>query len=120
MNNYAIVDQNGNIINIVLWDGELGWCPPEGCIAVQSDIAMVGGTYLDSVFSSPLQVQALAELIKSDVVMNRISEAVCLGLNSWTGEDVVAFVNYRRELRDFVDGTTTGPLPTQPSYPVGT
>jgi hypothetical protein len=58
----------------------------------------------------------------SDVTMNRTSEAVALGFNSWTGTDVVAFVNYRRALRAIVNGTdtTSTSIPSKPSYPAGT
>jgi hypothetical protein len=58
----------------------------------------------------------------SDVTMNRTSEAVSLGLNSWTGTDVVAFVNYRRALRAIVNGadTTSTSIPSKPAYPAGT
>lgn len=53
-NNYAIV-QDGNIIDVVLWDGEAQWTPPEGTDAVPcgNNVCQVGGTYIDNVFSPP-------------------------------------------------------------------
>jgi len=58
----------------------------------------------------------------SDTTMHRIGEAVALGLNSWTGTDVVAWVNYRRALRAILDGTDTSStsIPSRPAYPSGT
>ncbi len=28
---YAVIDQGGNVINIILWDGVAEWSPPDGC-----------------------------------------------------------------------------------------
>lgn len=61
-------------------------------------------------------------LVDSDITMTRITEAVILGLNTWTATDVVAWVNYRRALRNIVNGTdtTSTAIPTKPAYPAGT
>lgn len=61
-------------------------------------------------------------LVDSDVTMTRIMEAVVLGLNTWTASDVVAWVNYRRALRNIINGTdtTSTSIPTKPAYPAGT
>lgn len=56
MSNYAIVNvASGNVDNVVVWDGSAssGWSPPDGSIAVQSDIAQPGWIYQDGVFSPP-------------------------------------------------------------------
>lgn len=58
-------------------------------------------------------------LAKSDVTIARTGEAISLGLNTFTSSDVVAFVNYRRTLRQRADGQGSGPLPTPPAFPVG-
>ena len=43
---YAVVDDATNIVvNVVLWDGEAEWAPPDGCTAVQSDTLYIGATY---------------------------------------------------------------------------
>ena len=70
----------------------------------------------------PLPSLALQALAASDTAMHRIAEAVSLGLNSWTGTDVVAWTNYRRELRAISDGSdlTATALPAKPAYPAGT
>ncbi|MEB5973215.1 tail fiber assembly protein [Pantoea dispersa] len=52
---YAIVDQNGNVINTVVWDGENDWVPPEGTtvIAAGDSGAGIGWTYKNGEFISP-------------------------------------------------------------------
>jgi hypothetical protein len=61
-------------------------------------------------------------LDNSDTTMHRIAEAVSLGLNSWTGVDVVAWIDWRRALRAIVDGSdaTSTSIPAKPAYPAGT
>jgi len=61
-------------------------------------------------------------LDSTDTTMHRIAEAVSLGLNSWTSDDIVAFVQYRRALRAIVDGADTASvaIPSKPPYPSGT
>lgn len=39
---YAVVDADGKVVNVVLWDGQSDWVPPEGSEAVQSDDADIG------------------------------------------------------------------------------
>ena len=41
---YAIVN-NGIVENVVVWDGETPYTPPEGSIIVQSDVAGIGWSY---------------------------------------------------------------------------
>lgn len=53
---YAVINtETGIVENVVVWDGsvESGWSPPEGCIAIQSDVAGIGWTYVDGVFIAP-------------------------------------------------------------------
>lgn len=69
------------------------------------------------------QALARAALDRSDVTMARVTEAVALGLNSSTGADVVAYVNWRRGLRAIVgasSGTAQAALPAEPPFPAGT
>ncbi len=63
---YAIVDQNGNVINTVVWDGENDWVPPEGTtvIAAGDSGAGIGWTYKDGVFTPP----PAPEVPKEDLV----------------------------------------------------
>lgn len=41
---YAIVN-NGIVENVIVWDGETPYTPPEGSIIVQSDVAGIGWSY---------------------------------------------------------------------------
>lgn len=53
---YAVIDIQTNIVvNVVVWDGHSSWSPPEGCIAIQSDLAGIGWTYnpKDGSFTPP-------------------------------------------------------------------
>jgi hypothetical protein len=90
-----------------------------GCWAVSGG-ALVA--YTPPAVPVPLAKQALTALTDSDTTMHRISEAVALGLNTWAGADVVAWVNYRRALRAIGNGTatTSTALPTKPAFPGGT
>jgi hypothetical protein len=52
--NYAIIDNTGLVVNVILWDGESEWQPPEGYQAVElTDGAGIGWTYADGVFTPP-------------------------------------------------------------------
>ena len=52
---YAVYDENGLISNIVMWDGQNEWTPPEGTTAVKINEsgAGIGWTYKDGVFTPP-------------------------------------------------------------------
>jgi hypothetical protein len=63
---------------------------------------------------------ARAALDDSDITMHRLTEAVALGLTTFTAVDAAAFVTYRRTLRQISDGTLDEALPVKPSFPVGT
>lgn len=50
---FAIVDSNGKVTNISLWDGGSDWIPPEGCTAIlvpDGSVAEIGGSYIDGEF----------------------------------------------------------------------
>jgi hypothetical protein len=64
MSNYAVVDSNGNVINICVWDGVSLWSPPEGTTAVLCDDepnAESGGTYINGVFARAVVDVPVAE-----------------------------------------------------------
>lgn len=43
---YAVIDTQTNVVvNMVLWNPESTWQPPEGTYLIQSDIAKIGDTY---------------------------------------------------------------------------
>jgi len=53
MQRFALIDGGGLVQNVILWDGCDDWSPPEGMIAIASDVAEIGGSYLDGEFSAP-------------------------------------------------------------------
>lgn len=52
---YALVDSNGLIQNVIIWDGVSEWSPPDGLTEVEdtAQVATIGGTYLNGVFTAP-------------------------------------------------------------------
>lgn len=52
--NYAIIDASNLVINMVAWDGNPPWQPPDGCIAVlATSEASIGWSYIDGEFIPP-------------------------------------------------------------------
>lgn len=53
---YAIVDADGNITNVSLWDGKTPWQPPEGHKAIKDEEnkAEIGGKYDGKKFLPPI------------------------------------------------------------------
>lgn len=70
------------------------------------------------------QGNVLAALIKTDVTMARITEAVALGRTTWDAPDVVALAEHRRDLRSILSqpkpDVIPGELPSHPGFPGGT
>lgn len=52
---YAIVDKDGNITNVSLWDGKTPWQPGEGLKAIkdENNEAQIGGKWDGKVFLPP-------------------------------------------------------------------
>ncbi|EFH3036732.1 MULTISPECIES: tail fiber assembly protein [Enterobacteriaceae] len=63
---YAVVNSDGLIINIVVWDGVTEWGPPEGTHAVRcgDNLCGIGGTYKEGVFNVPPE----PEVPKEDLI----------------------------------------------------
>jgi hypothetical protein len=53
--NYAIVDGNGNVINVVSWDGKTPWSPGAGLQAIPDPTGTVGigWTFVNGAFVAP-------------------------------------------------------------------
>lgn len=49
---YAVIDQNGNVVNTVEWDGQTPYALPQ-CTLVQNDMAGIGWTYAGGTFTPP-------------------------------------------------------------------
>lgn len=43
--NYAVVDEDNNVVNVIAWDGVTEYNPGKGLTLVQSDTAGKGHTY---------------------------------------------------------------------------
>lgn len=68
------------------------------------------------------QAFAVAVLQSTDAVIPKVVEAVILGKNNFTGADVVAFMQWREQLRAIIAAPTGDPsvsLPPQPPVPAG-
>ena len=54
MDNYAIINElTGKVVNTVVLGKDSEWLPPDGCIAVQSNIASIGWSYIHGEFMAP-------------------------------------------------------------------
>lgn len=53
--NYAVIDVNGNVVNVIAWDGISTYNPGAGLTLVQSDVAGIGWIYASGVFTNPKQ-----------------------------------------------------------------
>jgi hypothetical protein len=124
MANYAVINQSESIVvNVVCWDGEAEWSPPEGCIAVESDFAGIGWVYSGGSFFAPAESQSTAEEILSSNQLRLLSLQsnasrvmtpllVSLQLGEATdSEKALAKLwrDYSRELKA-VDLTNSGPI----------
>jgi len=55
-NRYALVDADGLVSNIVEWDGEAPWSPPEGLTAVEApDGVSKDWSLLDGIWAAPVE-----------------------------------------------------------------
>ena len=45
MANYALIDTNNNVVNVIVWDGAASYTPPDGITLIQSDVAGPGMIY---------------------------------------------------------------------------
>lgn len=53
--NYCLVDESGIVQNTIVYDGISPYTPPSGFTLAQSDIAGIGWTYANGVFTNPNQ-----------------------------------------------------------------
>jgi hypothetical protein len=55
MKRYAIIDSNGLVDNIILWDEAAQWSPPEGMtmVKVEDILCSIGWKYENEVFTDP-------------------------------------------------------------------
>ena len=55
MKRYAIINSNGLVDNIILWDEATQWSPPEGMtmVKVEDILCSIGWKYENEVFTDP-------------------------------------------------------------------
>jgi len=80
VNDYAVINSDGKITNVVLWDGVSEWSPPDGSTAIKINDsgAGIGWTYNKGVFTLPPAPEVpMEELIAQaeQQKVNLISEA---------------------------------------------
>ena len=53
MDNYAIVNSEGKVINMIIWDGVSTYSPPSGCQIIKTDNAAIGWDWDGQSFVNP-------------------------------------------------------------------
>jgi hypothetical protein len=120
MPQYAIVDAQGNVGNIFLWDGTQDWSPPDGSQAVACDgtTAYTGGTYLNGVFSAPpppptptVAQQGIAALAGGVIVASTLNPSLdgTYGCDAMSQQQVTGVVTYILLNGNFPGGQSTMP-----------
>ena len=54
----AMVDKDGNVVNVIVYDTEGNWSPPEGCVIIDikgKGPASIGGTWDGVQFAVPIK-----------------------------------------------------------------
>ena len=132
MSKHAIIDANGNVVNtieldpVALTSSPPEWSPPEGFKVEQSDVAAIGWTYVNGVFTAPpappvvpipLKQQALIALNYVTGASGQIMRCMAAGVAvppTWS-----AYVLALRNISNGTDTTSTA-LPTPPAFVLGT
>lgn len=63
MYKYALIDNQNIVKNVIVWDGESNWTPPEGmtCLNVENIECGIDWIYDGSVFIEPVRVARTPE-----------------------------------------------------------
>lgn len=79
-NAFAVVDSDGIIINMVVWDGESEWAPPEGTTAIDAGESGcgIGWTYKDGVFTAPPLTDEQIAAQNSQKLANNLAQKTSL------------------------------------------
>jgi len=118
----AIIDSSTNtVVNIIEYDAESDWVPPDGHAIHTDSSAEIGMKWNGKSFDVPavsmadkkaaLQSAAYSELVQSDSVVLRCISAGISVPSSWK--------LYRNTLRELSNGVGSK-LPQRPDYPEGT
>jgi hypothetical protein len=126
---YAIID-GINVINVIDYDEQPSNPPPgfeEPIIAVQSDVAQIGWTYVDGVFIAPPVPAPTPEQL---IALCKSTATSILSQTDWTAipdvadplksnpylENQAEFVAYRSTVRNYAVNPVVDPVwPTQPT-----
>ncbi|QFI50857.1 hypothetical protein EOV66_15225 [Escherichia coli] len=75
---YAVIDGDGNIVNVIVWDGVTEWEPPEGTQAVRcgDNLCVIGGTYKEGVFNGKRLVRTVLIFTESSDQLSRATDRV--------------------------------------------
>lgn len=69
MYKYALINNQNIVQNVVSWDGESNWTPPEDmtCVNVENIECGIGWSYNDSVFTEPVAVARTLEQVPETI-----------------------------------------------------
>ena len=65
---HAIIDNSGNIVNVIELDYGSTWTPPDGFISIKSEAAIIGGTYSEGNFIAPSLPELVPPTINEKIV----------------------------------------------------
>ncbi len=132
MDSYAVVDGTGLITNIIEWDGESEWTPPEGNTSVlcgNDTECIIGGFYQNGAFTPPPKPEipkeeSIAEadqtktslLAEATLMIDPLQDAVDLDMAT---DDEIAELNAWKKYRVLVSRVDTSLAPdvTWPEKP---
>ncbi|WP_047706781.1 tail fiber assembly protein [Plesiomonas sp. ZOR0011] len=125
---YALINADGMVENVIEWSGDGEWSPPDGLVAVTTDIADIGWIFSEGEFQPPSivihpdELIAQAETEKSARIENAKQHIslwqtqLQLGMISDTDKaSLIAWMNYITALQA-VD-TSTAPEIDWPTPP---
>lgn len=112
---------------------ELPYCvhPSESTFWELLQAAITDGSVVPVAYTAPIITSEQAHVIlidkakgvlsRTDIIVTRICEGVALGTCEWDNADVIEYMDYRKSLRNIVNGTDTTSisLPVPPALPVG-
>lgn len=57
---YAVINNDGLVINVIDWDGKAKWSPPSGCYVIQDDHCDINDFYnrFTKKFTKPIIISA--------------------------------------------------------------
>ena len=86
MNRYALINNQNIVENIVLWDGEPNWTPPENmtCVNVENIECSLRWIYDGSIFTEPVFVARIPEPVQEPTPTTK--EELLIQLNALSAQ----------------------------------